>query len=182
MAAARLALVNGGHESVALRALARDLGVTAPALYDHFDSKDALLRSVAEEGFFALVDSIEVDGERAIDRIRQRALAYIGFASDNPELFQLMFLFRPAAVDLVTDEGVTVDNELGAATDAFDQGSVDLGVAIADGDLVERDVTELAMLMWATTHGIATLALTAPTVAASVAEDVIDTLLAGLAP
>ncbi len=48
--------------------------------------------------------------------------------------------------------------------------------------MVERDVTELAILMWATTHGIATLALTAPTVAASVAEDVIDTVLAGLVP
>lgn len=179
---ARQALLDGGHERVALRSLARDLGVTAPALYDHFDSKDALLRSVAEDGFLALIDAIEVDGERAIERIRKRALAYIGFASENVELFRLMFLFRPAAVDLVNEDGQTIDNELGTATEAFERGAADLAVAIADGDMVERDTTELAMLMWSTTHGIAMLALTAPTVAASVAEDVIDTILAGLRP
>jgi AcrR family transcriptional regulator len=182
VSAARQALVDGGHERVALRALARDLGVTAPALYDHFDSKDALLRSVAEDGFFALIEAIEVDGERAIDRIRQRALAYIGFASENAELFRLMFLFRPAAVDLVNEHGQAIDNELGVATEAFERGAVDLAVAIADGHMVERNTAELAMLMWSTTHGIAMLALTAPTVAASVAEDVIDTILAGLKP
>lgn len=182
VSAARQALVDGGHESVALRALARKLGVTAPALYDHFDSKDALLRSVAEDGFLALIDAIEVDGERAIDRIRQRALAYIGFASENAELFRLMFLFRPAAVELVNEDGQAIDNELGVATEAFERGSADLVVAIADGHMVERDTTELAMLMWSATHGIAMLALTAPTVAASVAEDVIDTILLGLKP
>ena len=182
VSAARLALLDGGHERVALRAVARDLGVTAPALYDYFDSKDALLRSVAEDGFLALIEAIEVDGDRAIDRIRERALAYIGFASENAELFRLMFLFRPAAVGLVNEDGQEIDNELGVATEAFERGAADLAVAISNGDMVDRDTAELAMLMWSTTHGIAMLALTAPTVAASVAEDVIDTVLKGLKP
>ncbi len=182
VAAARSALIDGGHEKVALRPLARDLGVTAPALYDHFDSKDALLRTVAEEGFLALSDALVVDGDRAIDRVRARALAYVSFASDNPELFRLMFLFRPSAVELVDESGAAVDNELAAATDAFDQGAADLAVAIAEEEMVEREITELAMLLWATMHGVAMLALTAPTVAAGVAEDVIDTMLAGLRP
>lgn len=180
--AARASLAEHGHEALALRGLARDLGVTAPALYDHFDSKDGLLRSLAEDGFLALTEATAVDGGRPIERIRRRALLYVAFAAANPELFRLMFLFRPSAVQLVAENGEVVDNELGAASKAFDQGAADLTLAIAQGDLVERDVTELGLILWAAVHGVATVALTAPSVAASVSEDVIDILLAGLTP
>lgn len=179
---ASAALAAGGHEAVALRGIARDLGVTAPALYDHFDSRDDLLRALAEHGYAALSEALEVDGERPVDRVRQRALAYVEFASGHPELFRLMFLFRPSAVELVDEDGAAVDNELNAATAVFEQGVADLSGAIADGDLVDRDALHLAMILWTTTHGVATVALTAPTVAAEVAEDVIDTMLAGLRP
>ncbi len=165
-----------------LRAIARDLGVTAPALYAHFSSRDDLLRAIAEDGFFALIDATQVTADRAIERVRLRALAYVRFASEHPELFRLMFLFRPAAVELVNDEGVTVDNELNAATEAFEQGAADLALAIADGDLAPREVNEIAMILWASTHGVATIALTAPAIAESIAADVVDTMLAGLAP
>ena len=182
VSAASAAVSDAGHERVALRALARDLGVTAPALYDHFDSKDELLRAVAAQGFRAMADEIRAGADRAVERIRERSIAYVAFAAANPELFQLMFLFRAGAVELVDDEGVAIDNELSAATEAFDQGAADITVAMADGDLAERDVNEVAMILWASTHGVATLALTAPSVAAAVIEDVVDTVLSGLAP
>ncbi len=182
VAAANEALAAGGHEAVALRAIARDLGVTAPALYDHFDSRDELLRALAEHGYIVLADALAVEGQRAIDRVRRRALAYVEFASEHPELFRLMFLFRPSAVELVDGEGYEVDNELEAATVTFERGTADLRIAIDDGDLADRDVLELALILWTATHGVATVARTAPSVAADVAEDVIDTVLAGLRP
>ena len=36
-----------GHERLSVRGLARRLDVTAPAIYDHLDSKEAVLRAVA---------------------------------------------------------------------------------------------------------------------------------------
>ncbi len=182
VSAANAALTAGGHEAVVLRAIARDLGVTAPALYDHFDSRDDLLRALAEHGYRAMAEALAVDGDRAIDRVRARALAYVQFAADHPELFRLMFLFRPAAVELVDADGDVIDNELSAATAVFDQSVDDLEAAVANGDLVDRDILRLAMILWTTTHGVATVALTAPEVAAEVAEDVIDTASAGLRP
>ena len=182
VSAANAALAAGGHEAVVLRAIARDLGVTAPALYDHFDSRDDLLRSLAEHGYGVMAEVLAVEGDRPIDRIRARALAYVEFASAHPELFRLMFLFRPAAVELVDDDGATIDNELGAASAVFEQGVEDLAAAVADGDLVDRDVLRLAMILWTSTHGVATVALTAPSIAADVAAEVIDTTVAGLRP
>ena len=87
-----------GHEKLSLRGLAATLGVTAPALYDHLSSKDEVLQAVAAMGYQGLEAAYdEVEG-RAIERVRERALAYVRFARDNPELFRLMFMFRPQAV------------------------------------------------------------------------------------
>lgn len=178
---AQQALVDGGHDNVALRAVARQLGVTAPALYDHFRSRSALLLALAENGYRALIAATDVAGETAVERIRERAIAYVTFAEENPAVFQLMFLFRPEAVEVSTEDGAAVDNELAAATDAFEQAAADLRVAMDDGDLAEADIDRTALVIWTAMHGVATIALTAPSLAADIAGDVIDTLLAGLA-
>ncbi|HUD76992.1 MAG TPA: helix-turn-helix domain-containing protein, partial [Streptosporangiaceae bacterium] len=46
IATARRLLVQSGPEAVSLRAIAREMGMTAPALYRYFDSHQELLRHV----------------------------------------------------------------------------------------------------------------------------------------
>lgn len=169
-------VAESGHEQLTLRKLAGELGVTAPALYDHVSSRDELLRSVAIVGYRQLVDTWEVDLDRPIERVRARAIAYIDFAAAHPEMFRLMFMFRPAAVR------VESDNELVEASDLFDLGRIDIEKAQADGDLVEGSAEHLALTLWAAMHGVATVSLIAPPVGAAVAADVIDAMLAGLRP
>jgi len=165
-----------GHEKLSLRGLAATLGVTAPALYDHLRSKDEVLQAVAAMGYQGLEAAYdEVEGP-AIKRVRERALAYVRFARDNPELFRLMFMFRPQAV------AIELDNELSAATIVFDAAVEDVVAAIADGDLVDRDPQHLGLTLWASMHGVATIATTAAPIAEAVADDVIDALLTGLRP
>jgi len=43
--------VTGGSEAVSMRRLASDLGVTAPALYRHYASKEQILLDVVMEAF-----------------------------------------------------------------------------------------------------------------------------------
>ena len=165
-----------GPEKMSLRGLATTLGVTAPALYDHVRSKDEVLQAVAAQGYQRLEAAYDVTSGRAIERVRERALAYVRFARDNQELFRLMFMFRPQAV------AIEVDNELSAATNVFESAVDDVRKAIAEGDLVDRDADQLGLTLWASMHGVATIATMAPPVAEAVAEDVIDALLAGLRP
>jgi AcrR family transcriptional regulator len=61
---ARRILVEQGTEAVTLRAIARDMGITAPALYRYFDSHEELIRHVVGDIFGEL--ATEIDG--AIDR------------------------------------------------------------------------------------------------------------------
>ena len=133
VAAARRTIEDHGHEELSLRQLATDLAVTAPAVYDHVGSTDELLALVAEQGYHELAAVSVPDLDRAIARVRSRAMAYIEFARARPELFRVMFLYRPAAI------AIEADKELGAASEAYDLGLVDLRQAIADGDMVDRD-------------------------------------------
>ena len=126
--------------------------MTAPALYAHVENKADLLRGVATEGFKDLgriFDSTEA--ARAIDRLELNSLNYIEFAADHPELFRVMFMFRPADV-----EGPG-GPELEAATTAFESGFDDIGKAIADGDLPDISPVDLTLVIWTATHGAATV-------------------------
>ena len=165
-----------GHERLSVRGLARQLDVTAPAIYDHMESKEAVLRAVAAAGYDELRAAYSTTADTAIERMRERAIAYVEFARTRPELFRLMFMFRPNAI------AIEADNELGAATDVFETGVDDVRQAIADGSLVDRDPIQITLTLWAAIHGVATVSIVAPPVADAVAADVIDAMFRGLRP
>ena len=55
---ARRILIEEGPEAVTLRAIAREMGMTAPALYRYFDSHQELLRHLVGDLFNELVDHV----------------------------------------------------------------------------------------------------------------------------
>ena len=92
--AARKTVARDGANALSLRPLARRLGVTAPALYDHFASKDELLTAVAEDEFGRLIAQIEaaaVDLDAPLARIASQSRAYVTYAVANPALFEVIF-------------------------------------------------------------------------------------------
>lgn len=166
----------GGPDALSLRALARDLGVSAPALYDHIRSKDDLLRLVAGAGYAELASRwVSLDPADAEAWIRASSHAYVAFALERPGLFALMFRFRPA---LVEGPGEVEDP---AATAVFE---VALGVverASVEGGLRAAPPLELALGIWAAMHGVATVLSMSPELnqALWMVDLVIDGLLAG---
>lgn len=56
---ARRILVTEGPEAVSLRAIAREMGMTAPALYRYFSSHEDLIRHVVADIFTELTDGIQ---------------------------------------------------------------------------------------------------------------------------
>lgn len=73
-ATARRLLVEQGPEAASLRAIAREMGLTAPALYRYYKSREELLRHVIAQIFRELADGIQ----RAIDEADARYLAERG--------------------------------------------------------------------------------------------------------
>lgn len=93
-----------GTEGLAVRELARRVGVSHNAAYRHFADRDALVEEVAARGLAALVTAMErrLEGLAAYDDIprARRTLAgcgrgYVDFAVDQPGLFRVLFTAYP---------------------------------------------------------------------------------------
>lgn len=89
-----IALEQSDTADLSLRAVAREVGVSANAAYRHFADKQALLAALAAEGFrrFAQHQAQAMLGHGDPKEARSASgQAYVHFARDNPALFRLMF-------------------------------------------------------------------------------------------
>ena len=81
-----------GDGAISLRAIAKQIGVSAPALYRHYADRESLLAELAISGFAALRQqllSVEQHTPRAA--LIGIGLAYVAFAQSEPNLYRLMF-------------------------------------------------------------------------------------------
>lgn len=184
--ATRVMLRTTELDDLSLRKLAATLGVTAPALYAHVEDKEDLLRAVAESGFADLVARFDgIDGDDPVERLRGYGRAYVAQALADPEVFRVMFLYRPGALDVPG-----VDNELAAATDAFTRPGEALAAAIDAGRIhPDWDPVRASLVLWTTGHGVASVLLLGahdgevlvPAGMEGLVDDVLEVTLAGLA-
>ncbi|MFT3660107.1 MAG: TetR/AcrR family transcriptional regulator [Gordonia sp. (in: high G+C Gram-positive bacteria)] len=141
-----MAMLEAG-EPFSLRAVARDVGVSAPALYRHFADRDALESALAAEGLRDLLTDLATDRQpmaTAAD-LADLAVAYVAFALRRPALFRVMF-GKPC--DTENDERV-------AAADRI-HGLLEAAVAQA---FPAAEAGALADAGWAFAHGMASLYL-----------------------
>jgi AcrR family transcriptional regulator len=85
VAAARDIADAEGWSAVTVRRLADSIGFSQPVLYGHFpDGREGIVRAVALDGFVRIGAVLQGD-------VRAVATAYLGFAHDNPALYEAMF-------------------------------------------------------------------------------------------
>lgn len=159
---ARGLLVTGGPRAVTVQAIAGLLGLTPPALYKHFASRDAIIEALQSEAraqFGAALAAAVRAHDTPIARLRACGEAYVDFGLDQPQRYRLLFMAgdddfarvkpRPAAA---------------SATDGGGDGLVLLESLVracqADKTLDPRaDAAELAIGYWASCHGLVSLFL-----------------------
>jgi AcrR family transcriptional regulator len=142
-----------GIDGLSLRQLAKDIGVSHAAPSKHFRDKQALLDALAESGFHKMTAAMARAVKHPADpRTRMFALAraYVDFALAHSELLALMYSTKhaPGATEQLLAAG---------------QSSMDLTVSViqdaqASGDISGGDAKTIALVTFATFHGIATLA------------------------
>ncbi len=146
MAAARDALGSTAPEAISLKSLAAGLGVSQPAPYRHFSSREALLEAVATEGFEQFRTALAVaDAASERERLELSSLAYLSFGRINFGLYRLMFASR--LLHTTRDEALRR-----ASADAFD----DLLRRIS-GLVAPSEVRATAIWVWSTLHGLVML-------------------------
>ncbi len=94
---ARRVLEEQGYTALSTRRLASAVGCTATSIYLYFQSKDALIYALIEEGFEELngrmLRAVEGDGT-VIERLQRAAEAYIRFGLEETHYYEIMFMLR----------------------------------------------------------------------------------------
>ena len=146
MLAAREALETTAPESISLKSLALGLGVSQPAPYRHFDSREALLTAVATDGFEQFRAELAAAWKGPPeDGFERSCLAYLSFGRTNPGLYRLMFASRLLAA--------TRDEALRKASTA----SFDLLLEQISRSTAPEHVRATALWVWSTLHGLVML-------------------------
>lgn len=137
-----------GVNQLNLRDLAAKCGVSATAVYRHYESKQHLLAAIAQEGFIQLQQAMSEAKEP--HKLQMIGVAYIHFALQHPVEFQLMF-------------GAFLEKEKYpslylASQEAYQILRTQVAKGVEEG-LMVGDIDSLTRAAWATVHGTAMLLL-----------------------
>jgi AcrR family transcriptional regulator len=135
--AARQLLETEGAEALSMRSLAHQLGIRAPSLYKHFESKDAIEAVLISIGFEEQAVIFDAALQASPDPLSAMAEAYHAYAQRNPQLYRLMY-----------DRSLNRDLLIPGVEDA-----AALPAILAAGD------EDLARAAWAFAHGMTILEL-----------------------
>jgi AcrR family transcriptional regulator len=97
--AARDVLAEEGLEALSMRAVGARVGLSATALYNYVENKQALVDRVVARGFrrfesymWRAVESVPSGG---FERLHALGTAYLRFARENEQYFKIMFTIQP---------------------------------------------------------------------------------------
>ena len=140
-------------DDLSLRELAREVGVSAAAIYRHFPDKGALMAALAREGLERLATAQRLATHAAgggSPGFLASGMAYVRFAVDNPALFRLMFSAAQASDPL--------DAAIDSVPSAMRALRQDIEALVPGGaSAAERKAA--ALHAWSLVHGLAQLVL-----------------------
>lgn len=143
-----------GLDGFSMRKLARQVGVTAPALYRHYESRDHVLADVVREAYREFAASLyhALEGRTALERMARAGEAYLDFALQHPRWYQLLFI----APEQMGMEALPEDIEaMGCGIHQF---WVDRVRECQDAGILRAgDPAEISTTMWAHAHGMLSL-------------------------
>ncbi|WP_182378150.1 TetR/AcrR family transcriptional regulator [Nocardioides sp. WS12] len=158
--AAEQEIANCGPAKASLRAIARRVGVSHQATAHHFDDRAGLFTALAVEGFDLLLErtraaiasaneGVADGGPDAGRPVAAAGAAYVEFALRHPTMFDVMF--RPELLHADDKRLLAAREEHRAVLLA------NIAAAQERGWGVGVPTEELAVIGWATVHGLAVL-------------------------
>jgi len=156
LSAASAVFAEKGIDGISMRHLASEIGVSATALYHHFDSKDALVAATCEEGFAEFGARLEATTRAAaspLDALRALTDVYVDFALERPMHYDVMMI-RP--------HHWAFDIDLNKDPESFASLVALMEACKAGGQIHPQDPREAAHMIWAAIHGTVSLALSMP--------------------
>jgi AcrR family transcriptional regulator len=146
-----------GITGFSMRGVAERVGVTATALYRHFEDKDALLATLLAQGFSTFSSYLmrALAGKTPLERLRRAGYAYFDFALEHPHDYALMFMTPCRELGLKS-----VSEGAKSRMDATFLFLVDrVKECVSAGVCEAHEPRTVALNIWAEVHGLSCLRL-----------------------
>ena len=154
---ARDLYLTGGLSALSMRKVAERVGVSATALYRHFDDKEALLVAVVQAGFERFTSYLlrGLAGKTPPERLARTGEGYLRFALEHSSYYRIMFM--TSREDFGFDQLPEASRQILARSFQL---LVDRVRECQDaGTLRAGEPEEIAVLIWAFVHGLVSLYL-----------------------
>jgi AcrR family transcriptional regulator len=158
-AAQRIFLAEG-YQGATIRKIADEVGVSSTALYMHFRDKDEILLEISEEvvgTLLAINSDISARPIDAVSKVRLMLEAYMEFALENPNTYQLVFCGSGGHISADKEKQAQALGE--ACFQKFIEVVEELSAA---GRLRIGSVDSAAQSLWVACHGLVALLITKP--------------------
>lgn len=149
----------GDVNAVSMAKIARAVKRTEPTVYAHFADKASLIEAVCERTFERLGTATDAAVNGLDDpwaRLDVRARVYVAFATQHPEHYRLLFS--------TTRRNAETRDELARLTSyaGFAGLCADVSACMERGTMAGGDPGLVALSMWSSVHGIASLLVAHP--------------------
>ena len=155
----------GGIDSLSMRALADQVGMTAPHIYNFFANKDEIVLTLMKRGFEDLNTALKKAGGKKrdpADRARAYLRAYLRFATTRKQEYELMFSPRMPKYESFSG---TPNEQLSVEEHRLSMAMADLAAGavkdIAKAWGIKASAAEVRHIVagaWGLVHGLASLA------------------------
>lgn len=169
-----------GAAALSLRAIAREMDMTAPALYRYYKDRDALVTTLLIDAFSSFTVALEAGRDACAPtdhagRFRAIGRAYFQWAANNAQRYQLLFGTPIPGYQLASEVGPVAQRSFlvlqGVIGEAAAAGKISNQAALPAslrtryaalrklGMPYTEAVTQLALASWAMLHGMTSLYL-----------------------
>lgn len=140
-----------GYKNVTIRGIAKEIEYSPATIYLYFKDKDEIFWTLQRRAFdkFIKAQLSTQSIKDPLERLKAHGKAYIDFASENPQYYDLMFIFEiPHKIHPKEEE----EEDL-----SYDILRRNVKECIDAGLLPDKDVEVVSFALWAYVHGICSL-------------------------
>ena len=154
--AAKKLFVENGYEATSIRNIAEKIEYSPATIYLYYKDKNDIIHALHQDGFKLLVNYFKDVAaiENPFDRLIAMGRAYMKFALENPELYNLIFNMQEPIEHLDT-------------CDSWEEGDQAFGLLLTNVQQCQQtgyfhgmDPHSLSLTIWSTMHGLCMLRIT----------------------
>ena len=144
-----------GFEATTTLQIAREVGVTEPAVFYHFKSKSAFFSTILEQAisvYFDRIDRLDPAADTAFERLAALIRAHFAVVAEEPECMRILLRTCPARLENPDSTCITVYREARNRLKASVKKILEEGTA--SGEFISMDIDASANMLIAMLNGL----------------------------